>query len=116
MRCMDEPHFIPENLFTVRLSEQGVACERPDGKIDQVAWDDLERVEILTTADGPFAAGAFWVLIGSKSGCVIPWGATGDQDLLDELQALPDFDHLALVFATPTTEERRILCWERTCD
>ena len=103
----------PESRFIVRLSDEAVSCERPDGRVEQVAWDDLRRVEILTTPDGPLLPDAFWVLSGSDSGCVIPWGATGDRELLERLQRLPHFDSMAVINTAPKTEESMTLCWQR---
>jgi hypothetical protein len=103
----------PESQFVVHLSDEAVSSERPDGRTERVAWDDLQRVEILTTPDGPFAPDTFWVLSGSSSGCVIPWGATGDGELLERLQRLPQFDNMAVINAAPKTEEAMTLCWQK---
>jgi hypothetical protein len=103
----------PESRFVVRISDSEVVCLRPDGQTERVEWDDLRRVEILTTPDGPLSPDIFWVLSGSDSGCVIPWGATGDRELLERLQRLPQFDSMAVVNAAPTTEKSMTLCWQR---
>jgi hypothetical protein len=104
---------IPESLYLVQISSTDVSCVRPDGKVERVNWDDLERVEILTTDAGPFAPDVFWVLLGSKGGCVIPQGATGEKELLRRLQTLPGFSNEAVIEAAPSTECRRFLCWEK---
>lgn len=108
-----EDKLYPESRFIVRLTEEAVLCERPDGRIERVAWDDLQRVEILITPDGPFSPDSFWVLHGSDCGCVIPWGAIGNQELLERLQQLPHFDNMAILNAAPKTEEFRTLCWQK---
>jgi hypothetical protein len=104
----------PESRFVVRLSESEVVCERPDGRIERVAWADLQKVEIVTTADGPLAPDVFWVLHGTDGGCAVPQGATGDGQLLERLQALPGFDDHAVIEAMRSTSNRRFLCWQRT--
>jgi len=104
------PALQPESSFIVRLSDSDVVCERPDGQTERVSWDDLQRVEILTTADGPFVPDTFWVLRGTVSGCVIPSGATGEQELL---QRLPQFDNMAVINAVPKPQESLTLCWQR---
>jgi hypothetical protein len=103
----------PESQFIVRLSDAEVICQRPDGRTERVAWDDLQRVEILNTPDGPFLPDVFWVLNGTDSGCVIPWGATGERDLLERLQRLPRFDSEAVVKSAARTDDAVTLCWER---
>lgn len=104
----------PESRFVVRLSDSEVVCERPDGTVERVGWDDLQRVDVVTTSDGPFAPDVFWVLHGRNGGCAIPQGATGDGQLLARLQALPGFDNNAVTAAMASTSDRRFLCWART--
>lgn len=76
-------------------------------------WDDLQAVEVLTTDEGPFLPDQFWVLHGSTQGFVIPWGATGERELLRRLQELPGFRNEAIVEASSLTENNRLLCWLR---
>jgi hypothetical protein len=103
----------PESRFIVRLSDSEIACDRPDGKTERVGWTDLQRVEVLTTSDGPWSPDVFWVLHGTAGGCVIPHGATGDRELLERLQTLPDFDNATLIRAMGSATEKRFLCWQR---
>ena len=103
----------PESRFVIRLSDSEVVCERPDGKIERVAWGELQKVEILTTSDGPFAPDVYWLLHGIGGGCAVPQGATGDKALLERLQALPGFDNRPLIEAMASTSDRRFLCWQR---
>ncbi len=103
----------PESKFIVHLSEEAVSCQRPDSQIERVEWKDLQRVEIFTNSDGPFLPDTFWILTGANSGCVIPWGATGDRELLQRLQQLPSFDSMAVLNAAPKTEESMIVCWQK---
>jgi hypothetical protein len=103
----------PESQFVVRLSDTEVICERPDGKVERVGWADLQKVEVVTTGDGPFAPDVFWVLHGTDGGCAVPQGATGDTQLLERLQTLPGFDNRAFIEAMSSTSDRRFLCWQR---
>ena len=103
----------PESRFIVRLSDEEVVCERPDGKVERVSWSELQKVEVVTTSDGPLVADVFWVLHGVEQGCAIPQGATGEQELLERLQKLPNFDNRAVIEAMGCASDRRFLCWER---
>jgi hypothetical protein len=103
----------PESRFIVRLSDSEVVCDRPDGKTERVTWSDLQRVEIVTTSDGPMLPDVFWVLHGTESGCAIPQGATGEKELLDRLHALPGFDNGQMIQAMCCADDRRFLCWQR---
>ena len=103
----------PESRFIVRLSESELVCERPDGRIERVGWSELQKVEVVTTNDGPMVPDVFWLLHGAKGGCAIPQGATGERDLLERLQALPGFDNAKLIEAMGSTADERFLCWQR---
>ena len=103
----------PECRIVVHLTDAGVRCERPDGLTEQVAWDDLQRVEILTTSDGPFQPDVFWMLFGTAGGCVVPQGATGERALSKRLGQLPGFDQGAVIRAMGSTDDALFLCWQR---
>ena len=112
-RYADEPlaKRLPESLVVVHLSDTEVVCERPDGKTERVVWADLRSVDILTTADGPFAPDVFWLLVGTVGGCAVPQGATGYEALLKRLQSLPGFDNEAVIRAMGSTDEASFPCW-----
>jgi len=110
-----KPHTLlePESRFVVKLSDTEIVCERPDGRVERVAWNDLTKVEILTTADGPLVPDVFWILHGSDGGCAIPQGATGERELLARLQTLSKFANDAVIEAMVSTSDRRFLCWQK---
>jgi len=98
----------------VSLPDLEVVCERPDGKVERVAWADLQKVEVFTTSDGPYAPDVFWLLDGTEGGCAIPQGATGESQLLERLWALQGFDMGAFIKAMTCVSDKRFLCWQRT--
>jgi len=104
---------VPESLFVLKVTDAEVVCERPDGKVERVRWDDLQKVEIVTTDKGPMEPDVFWVLHGSKTGVAAPQGATGENELLDRLLKLPGFDNKALIDAMSSATNKRFLCWQR---
>ena len=104
----------PESTFVVSITESEVSVQRPDGVIEKVSWDDLQQVDLLNTGDGPWLPDVFWVLHGRSNGCAIPWGATGDVELLRRLQELPGFDNQVILSSAATTSERSRTCWRRS--
>ncbi|MCS7166545.1 MAG: hypothetical protein RMI91_13330 [Gemmatales bacterium] len=103
----------PTNRFFVELSDSGVSVIFSDGTSRSVAWDDLQRVEIVTTDQGPFLPDVFFVLYGSATKCIVPQGIEGDTQLLERLQRLPGFRNEAVIEAMCCPTNRRFLCWER---
>ena len=102
---------MPESSYVVVLDKQEIVCHRPDGIQERVEWNDLQKIEIITTDDGPFAPDRFWVLHGTQSGCVIPLGATGDAELFAQLQTLPNFNNGAVIEAMGSTSNATFVCW-----
>lgn len=97
---------------TFEMDERGVRRPLGDGRCEAVTWDDLQKVEIITTSDGPLAEDFFYLLHGSDgTGCAIP--EEGAQALLERLQQLPGFDNEAVILACQSTEEARFVCWVR---
>jgi hypothetical protein len=104
----------PESRFVIQMTECDVSCHRPDGIVETVRWNDLERIDILTNSDGPFAPDCFWLLIGpGTTGCCIPQGATGDGELLARMYELPGFDHQVFMEAMGNHHEAIFTCWQR---
>src|SRR5271166_3054502 len=66
----------------VSFDDKLVRCQRAGGTTEEVSWDELAAVEILTTDVGPFVCDVFFVLHGNERGCVVPQEAEGCKELL----------------------------------
>jgi hypothetical protein len=98
----------------IHIDDRGVRRDLPSGKVEQVTWDDLREVAVVTTADGPFAEDVFFVLVGrDDSGCIIPQSAPESTPLLERLQRLHGFDNEAFIRAMGSTENATFVCWRR---
>jgi hypothetical protein len=76
---------------SVTFDDEKIVRTRSNGETESVRWDELQSVEIITTADGPWSEDVFWILKGRSGGCAIPQGVQGFAELLKRLQALPGF-------------------------
>jgi hypothetical protein len=103
------------SVSTIVIDDRGVRRTLANGSEEQVSWDGLLEVSVLTTSDGPFAEDVFFVLVGrDDTGCVIPQSSPESAQLLERLQRLPGFDNEAIIRAMSSTEDARFLCWRRT--
>ncbi len=107
-------HLQPESCFSVMFDEESVTCKQPDGSEETVKWDNLSSVVVETNDTGPLGCDVFYRLTGRSrdSECVIPQGANGEQELVERLQQLPEFDNGALIEAMCSFENRRFVCWK----
>ena len=92
----------------VELTDDGVVHHLGDGQTEWVDWEDLERVEILTTSrDGP--DDFYFILDGGGQVCTVPHGLS--EGLLERLQQLPGFDLSVFIRATASRTHARFVCW-----
>lgn len=95
----------------VVVDDAGVT-RRAGAFIERIGWRELQAVEVLTSDVGPFGEDLYFLLRGANGGgCAVPHAQAGE--LLPRLQALPNFDHRALLRAVGSTDHARFVCWRR---
>lgn len=91
------------------VDAQGV--RRAGKQPEQVRWQDLVRIEIMTTDEGPLADDVFWLFHGHDgSGCALPSSQVGDA-LFERLKRLSGVDYEAVLLAMGSTEWARFPVW-----
>ena len=80
-----------------------------------VRWDELERVQILTTDEGPYADDFFFLLEGRDGkGVAISNELAVKHGLVAVLQRrLAGLDNKAIIEASGSTQVRRFLVWQK---
>ena len=83
----------PEALWVARFDEETVSVTTPDPSLQSIRWDEITRVQIRTTDEGPWAPDVFWGLHRAEGDPVIVLnGATGLRSLIEEMERrLPGF-------------------------
>lgn len=94
------------------LDQRGIRRERSGAILEGVFWDELERITIMTTDEGPFAEDFFFMFYGSEGGVAVPNGDAVELNLLDVIGGIDGFDHMAVVLASGSTDWNEFLCWE----
>ena len=102
----------PESQVLVTIEDEVVRCTWPGQEPATLSLDQLSRVLIKTTDDGPFACDLFWILEGrSGTPITVPKGATGEDDLVAYLVELDGFDHMRMIVAMGSTSNNLFECW-----
>jgi hypothetical protein len=102
---------------TVKLDVDrwGVKRWLADGRYEEVSWDELREVRVVTLPKGPWGDRLRFVLDGGgERGCIVPLEIAEDSDLLASLGSLSGFDHRALAEALETTRTGNQVLWART--
>lgn len=97
----------------VRIDEQGWTAMMSNGPEQRLEFQDLQRVAIRITDDGPGAEDVFWVLSASGQICLIPHGSRGESELFERLLKLPGFDKQSMIAALTCTDNAEFECWQR---
>jgi hypothetical protein len=100
---------------SLRVDEFGARREMADGRQEQVDWNELTEVEVLTAATGPYRGnGGVVILAGDgEHGCLVPIDSVGSSGLVDRLALLPGFDVNLFVEALQRKPPTRTTCWHR---
>jgi hypothetical protein len=85
-------------------------------KEESVRWQDMTKVEILTTDAGPSSEDLFFILHGADGkGVAISNDLAVKHGLVATLQnRLPGLDNKAIIDASLCIEVRRFLVWQKT--
>jgi hypothetical protein len=99
----------------LQIDEFGARRELADGRREQVDWNELSEIEVLTAATGPYRAnGGVVILAGTpERGCLVPIDAVGSSGLLEQLTRLPGFDVDLFAEALQMHPPTRTTCWRR---
>ena len=118
---------------TVKLDDTWVVYHRGDGSLEELAWPDLQIVQIRVSKlageeDEPpgeaepdiprrVSPGGprelHWVLVGKASRCEIPFETEGCEELYERLKNLDDFNEGAVEEARKAEPPAEFLCWIR---
>ena len=110
-----EPRFRTAERETVQVDECGVV--RVDGSVkEQITWQDVEEIKIITTDEGPYQEDVFFALVGpNDKGCLIPHSAAVRTKLLEILQArFSGLDDNMVIKAMGSTTNNSFVVWKRS--
>ncbi len=102
-----------EEQFRVVVTDSGITCEHPSRGSQQIGWDEIEEIDIVTTDQGPWLPDVWLVLLGNTNRCLVPQIAVGYDALYERVSKLEGFDYDAVIAAMATTENAKFICWKR---
>jgi hypothetical protein len=89
--------------------------KRRSVKTESISWDQVVKIEIVTTDEGPSSEDFFFVLHGADGGgVVVPQDLAVKHGLLSELQQrFAGLDNQAVIEASLCVDNRRFLVWKK---
>jgi len=102
----------PESLTQVGFDSERIWVKHPDQDEESILWEELIGVAIRTTDEGPYNPDVFWILGTKEKTLIYPGGATGESEMIERLQKLPNFDNEAVISAMGSAFNNTFICWE----
>ena len=115
MRRVREARRAAAATVNLDVDAWGVKRWLADGRYEEVSWDELLEVRIITLPKGPWDDRVRLVLDGGgERGCIVPLEVAEDTDLLASLGGLSGFDHRGLAEALEAARTGNQVLWSRT--
>jgi hypothetical protein len=102
----------PEDDFVLTITDELVKIEHPFRKTEQVNWQDIIEIKIITTDTGPLMPDVWLALIGKESGCLIPQGCNGFNQVYDIISKYKGFNFEKVIKAMSCTENEEFEIWK----
>lgn len=102
---------------TVRLEagEWGLKRWLADGRYEEVSWDELQEVRVVTLPRGPWDTRVRLIFDGGgERGCIVPIDVAEEHGVLPQLARLPGFDHRRLAEVLDEERTGQQILWART--
>jgi uncharacterized UBP type Zn finger protein len=103
----------PEEQFTVTINDEFVQVEHPERKTEKINWGDIEEIKLLNTDDGPFQPDVWLCLTGGNSGCLIPQGAIGYDEVYEIVSKYERFNFENVIKSMSCTDKAEFQLWTR---
>lgn len=99
----------------ITITEKEIICNYSSQNVkDRVQWDKINRIQILTTDEGPESCDVFYMIRDSTGGGVsIPHDREESKIVTDRILSLPGFDFEMFTKAMGSTENKWFDVWEK---
>lgn len=98
----------------VHFDDEMITYFRENNEKTSLPWQDLSKLRILTTPDGPFLPDVFWIFESQEEIALkIPSEAEGMAELSDHLTSLSGFQSAPFTKAMGSTEYASFDVWEK---
>ena len=103
----------PEDCYEISITDEHVKVEHPKGDIEQIKWNEIEKISIVTTDEGPFLPDVWLILMGNEKGCSMPQGAPKYDEVYDIISKYEGFDFEQVIKAVTSTDNAKFELWKK---
>jgi hypothetical protein len=93
--------------------DDGVKVEYPDHPAASIRWEEIMKISVITTDQGPFIDDVFLAFFDGARHCLVPSEADGYNEVFDRVSKFKGFDFEQYIQAMASAENHEFICWER---
>lgn len=102
-----------EDDFTVTITDEYVKVEHPQNQPECIRWEEIMEIRLVNTDDGAWLPDVWYALIGKETGCLIPQGAPGSENLYDIISKYEGFNYQQVIAPMTCTDNAQFIVWTR---
>lgn len=103
----------PEDDFIITITNDHVKIQHPGRKEESIYWTDIEEIRLVNTDQGPWMPDVWLALVGKETGCLVPQGAKGFEEVYDIVSKYEGFDFQKVIESMSCTDNTQFLVWKR---
>lgn len=98
----------------ITITEEEIICKFSSGQVDHIRWNNVAKVQVLTTDEGPYVCDVFYILTDTAGkGVAIPQDKPESGTIIEKITRWPGFQHEEMVLAMGSTEVKWFTVWEK---
>ena len=101
-----------ENEFNVKLTDGSIKVVSGLRGTEEVEWNKIKKVSIVTNDKGPFTADVFMVILSDAGGCMVPQGNNNYQELYDKITGFENVNFENIIKAMSSSSNAEFVIWE----
>jgi hypothetical protein len=101
----------PEDNYVTTVTDKYIRVEHPSRKTEQINWDDIVEIRLVNADERPIAPDIWLLLIGDDSGCSIPHGSKGYEQVYDIVSKYEDFNFENVIKSMSSTGNEQFVLW-----
>ena len=111
-----EPRLEPEDYYKTIITDKSIRVEHPKRETEEILWQDIIEIKLINTDAGPAAPDIWLALIGEDSGCLIPHGSKGFDDVYEIISKYENFDFENVTKSMTSTSNEQFSLWKLTTE
>ncbi len=104
----------PEDFYTTEINDKTIKVLHPKRETEEIDWEEIEEIKIITTDEGPFLPDVWLILMGKNNkGCSIPQGSAGWTKVYDIVSKYEGFNFDKVIESATSTENKVFDIWNK---